>query len=168
MNSTWGVSWHATAIPSIKKRIEKRKLVFRVEFIDIRAKFVFFLLLSILVSSIDPRHSFVRRCILFIGIRVVRIRGIEERVDFRSVFRLARLIAISKRTRLRKCTLHRFPHFRSLFTRLPTRRFPTLCSVPRLSESILQRPLCGHIQPDRSAPSCIMLRSALSRVILGA
>lgn len=32
---------------------------------------------------------------------------------------LARLIAISKRTRLRKCMLHRFPHFRSLFTRLP-------------------------------------------------
>lgn len=52
MNSTWGVSWHATAIPSIKKRIEEKgKLVFRVEFIDIRAKFVFFLLLSILVPA---------------------------------------------------------------------------------------------------------------------
>lgn len=52
MNSTWGVSWHATAIPSIKKRIEEKgKLVFRVEFIDIRAKFVFFLLLSIPVPA---------------------------------------------------------------------------------------------------------------------
>lgn len=52
VNSTWGVSWHATAIPSIKKRIEEKgKLVFRVEFIDIRAKFVFFLLLSIPVPA---------------------------------------------------------------------------------------------------------------------
>lgn len=120
------VSRHATAIPSIKKRIEeKRKLVFRgrIYRFDIRAKFIylFFLLLSI----IDLRRFFVRLhadAILFVGIRVVRIRGIEERVDFRSVFRLARLIAISKRTRLRKCTPHRFPrYFRSLFTRLPTR-----------------------------------------------
>lgn len=54
MNSTWGVSWHATAIPSIKKRIEEKgKLVFRVEFIDsvfVRNLF-FFLLLSIPVPA---------------------------------------------------------------------------------------------------------------------
>lgn len=155
------VSRHATAIPSIKKRIEeKRKLVFRgrIYRFDIRAKFIylFFLLLSI----IDLRRFFVRLhadAILFVGIRVVRIRGIEERVDFRSVFRLARLITISKRTRLRKCTPHRFPDTSVLCSRAYQ---PAAISYFMQRPSIIRVNLTtavpsAYTASDRSAPSIV-------------
>lgn len=69
-----------------------------------------------------------------------------ERVDFRSVFRLARLIAISKRTRLRKCTPHRFPDTSVLCSR---------AYQPAAISYFMQRPSIIRVNLTTAVPSRI-------------